>query len=774
MKKKTGLRSLPKKKLIAVAVVVIVVIAIGIIAMNFLRMRGRSMPAMAGASGVQSAEVTTGNITTTVTGTGNLEWMTAEDIQIPAGVEVTEVLVESGNQVKKGDVLARLDEISLTGALLEAQAEIEELDEEIQEAMEDEASSYITAGLTGTVEKIYASVGDKISDVMADEGALIIISADDGEDTEIAVTGAVGTVSDIYVEEGDTVSSGENLIYLEDVPETAEYISLVSERKSLASYLQKLSEAAKTNSITAAFDGVIQNVNISEDGTTSTAARSNDMADASNSEPSVTVAAVYANETAAVGTTAVNKATVGKKPAAVQTVAMKTTSMVRNTALKTTAATEPQSESEKESEKTSESETDQQQISITSVKNLVTVPAVGQIPQDKIEETNYYTGTIEWNTTDAVFAAGMVYTATVTLETKSGEGYQYIFPQNIEIVQDGADVVTTSVNNTKLKYEIKFAKTTAVTGGGTTPQQTEGNQQNNGRTSAGNQNNNSQSNANSENQNNSKNNNQGNSNSTNQNNGQPSGNSSEQTMKNSGSVSVSGSSGGGGSASTSSSGTASSADSSSAGSDSNMITAFTIAPNNTMQLSVNVDELDILQIEEGQSAAITFDALEDETYTGTITQISDSASVNGGVAKYTVSIEIPKDENMRVGMNASAAITVEDKQNILLIPAAALQERGNSVFVYTTREEDGTLSGEVEIETGLSDGTSVEVVSGLSEGDTVYYTRVGNSNGNSGFDGMRGMGGMGDMPNMSGERSFQGGRSGGSGMTGGNMQPPSR
>ncbi len=60
---------------------------------------------------------------------------------------------------------------------------------------------------------------------------------------------------------------------------------------------------------------------------------------------------------------------------------------------------------------------------------------------------------------------------------------------------------------------------------------------------------------------------------------------------------------------------------------------------------------------------------------------------------------------------------------MLTIPVDALQERGDTVFVYTELDSDtNTPSGEVEVTTGLSDGTTVEIQSGLSEGDTVSGT----------------------------------------------------
>jgi hypothetical protein len=74
-----------------------------------------------------------------------------------------------------------------------------------------------------------------------------------------------------------------------------------------------------------------------------------------------------------------------------------------------------------------------------------------------------------------------------------------------------------------------------------------------------------------------------------------------------------------------------------------------------------------------------------------------------------------------------------------------LIEQNNTTYVYTSQDSDGTLSGEVEVTTGLSDGTNVEITNGLSEGDTVYYTKISSSDSSTdSFDfGNMDKGGMG-------------------------------
>ena len=197
-------------------------------------------------------------------------------------------------------------------------------------------------------------------------------------------------------------------------------------------------------------------------------------------------------------------------------------------------------------------------------------------------------------------------------------------------------------------------------------------------------------------------------------------------------------------------------------------TAQTLQPlrfpgDTSMLLSVSVDELDINSVEQGQTAQVTFDAIEDKTFEGTVTKVGNTASASGGVAKYTVEITIPKDEKMKAGMNASATITIEEKENIVTIPVNALQERGEEVFVYTEQDDEGNLSGEQQVTTGLSDGENVEITEGLSEGDVVYYQKTGggNTSSDTGFSmpggDMGDMSGGGNMGNMPGVGDMGGG-----------------
>jgi multidrug efflux pump subunit AcrA (membrane-fusion protein) len=68
-------------------------------------------------------------------------------------------------------------------------------------------------------------------------------------------------------------------------------------------------------------------------------------------------------------------------------------------------------------------------------------------------------------------------------------------------------------------------------------------------------------------------------------------------------------------------------------------------------------------------------------------------------------------------MNATVIITVQEAQNVLVVPDRAIQTQGGN-SVVEVRKDDGSTET-VAVQTGLSDGTNTEITSGLTEGQTV-------------------------------------------------------
>ena len=151
-------------------------------------------------------------------------------------------------------------------------------------------------------------------------------------------------------------------------------------------------------------------------------------------------------------------------------------------------------------------------------------------------------------------------------------------------------------------------------------------------------------------------------------------------------------------------------------------TILSVTPQDTVTVAITVDELDILSVRTGQKVSVTVDALPGQSFVGEITDVNTTASNEGGNSKYTVEITMDRTEKMLGGMNASAKITLQTKENVLTVPTEALSEGETETVVYTAYDASSeTLLTPVTVKTGLSDGQRTEILSGLSEGDTIWY-----------------------------------------------------
>jgi HlyD family secretion protein len=137
-------------------------------------------------------------------------------------------------------------------------------------------------------------------------------------------------------------------------------------------------------------------------------------------------------------------------------------------------------------------------------------------------------------------------------------------------------------------------------------------------------------------------------------------------------------------------------------------------------IDVEVDEIDISQIAVGQEVLITLDALLDEEIAGHVGAIAPTASVDGGVVSYVVTVAIESTgAPLRTGMSANTIITTARNENALVVPNRYIQIDRESGKMYVERLEEDGLTSRVEIQTGMRSELSSEVVAGLQEGDTL-------------------------------------------------------
>ena len=570
---------------------------------------------------VQSAEAKTGTISTTVEGTGSVSNGAATDVVVPTGIKVKEVLVESGDTVEEGQVLATLDEASIASELLEVKENIESVEDEIDDLSSD-------AQTEGTTEYLQAKVlNGELTELQEAETTLTGLL-----ETQTITATCAGTVSSVNVEADTeiTKSSGSS--------------------SSGSSSSGSSSSAAATSMSTAGSS-------TSESSDSSETTTSSDSTSSTNTSASGTYSLMFLSASTS-GTSA-------------------------SSAESTTDTTEAQSQStdskavyvstESDTTETSDSE------KITSVDVKVTAPKTGEKPQTTITETDQYTGTISWNCSTDTFEAGTSYTADIRLTAKDG----YVFSAKILPEISGADITSEVLENdagqSVLRIKAKFTKASAK------------DSNNNGSNNNGSSNDAGSSTGNNGNSSNGNTSNSGTASGAISSGGASSGSTSG--VNESGATATGGTASGSSESGSSDSGSAAgSSDSSDSVSTDGSSTsaqysayetaAFSIASDEKATVSINVDELDITSVKEGQTAKITLDAIDGEEFEGTITSVSSEASSGSSSAKYPVEITFDKTDEMRIGMTASASIRIDEAEDAVLIPVDALQEKGNKTRDY--------------------------------------------------------------------------------------------
>ena len=194
-----------RKRLRRVIIIVAVIFAALVMVVSHLR---KNVDARFAATqkDVQSYTVAPGTIHTLVSGSGVLEQVDEEDVTVPAGVEVDEVIAEAGDAVAKGDLLAKVDMASVVDTLSSTQNQIKTLDKKINSAKSDTASTSVTTSVGGRVKKIYAQVGDNVVSSVTENGALALLSVDGYMAVDITAEGCTrGDAVTVTLSDGTAV-----------------------------------------------------------------------------------------------------------------------------------------------------------------------------------------------------------------------------------------------------------------------------------------------------------------------------------------------------------------------------------------------------------------------------------------------------------------------------------------------------------------------------------------------------------------------------------------
>ena len=137
-----------------------------------------------------------------------------------------------------------------------------------------------------------------------------------------------------------------------------------------------------------------------------------------------------------------------------------------------------------------------------------------------------------------------------------------------------------------------------------------------------------------------------------------------------------------------------------------------------LQVALSVDEYDVQKVRKGLPCTVTIISLglDIETEIDHINLVSGSM---GNVASYSATARLDAPENVLPGMAATVTIADEEALGVTTLEMAALSFHEDGTPYVLIRQGDGSYQ-EREVETGLSDGMRVEIVSGVEPGETVW------------------------------------------------------
>ena len=155
----------------------------------------------------------------------------------------------------------------------------------------------------------------------------------------------------------------------------------------------------------------------------------------------------------------------------------------------------------------------------------------------------------------------------------------------------------------------------------------------------------------------------------------------------------------------------------------------------------SLDETDIGLVKLGQKVTVRLEAYPDLEFTGVVEKIAYDAVQDSDITMYEVDVRAEQLPDVaRSGMTANLKFVITDKKGVLVIPAAAVQQGPGRSPSGGLAETDthvliaGDLPGQPDqkpIETGISDGSYVEILAGLEEGEEVLIQNINISNGSS-------------------------------------------
>jgi len=152
--------------------------------------------------------------------------------------------------------------------------------------------------------------------------------------------------------------------------------------------------------------------------------------------------------------------------------------------------------------------------------------------------------------------------------------------------------------------------------------------------------------------------------------------------------------------------------------------AIEMADLSSIEVVLDLDEVDLGAIAVGQPALVTLEPWPDQQLAGEVTFIAPQAGDKGGIVIYEVHVSLPVTNlPARPGMTANAEVTTAALHGVLLVPNRAIVSDRQAGRYYVNRLQ-GDTEQRIEVTIGLRGSTYTQITSGLEPGDRISVAQA--------------------------------------------------
>ena len=146
-----------------------------------------------------------------------------------------------------------------------------------------------------------------------------------------------------------------------------------------------------------------------------------------------------------------------------------------------------------------------------------------------------------------------------------------------------------------------------------------------------------------------------------------------------------------------------------------------------LEVVVKVDEFELDAVTEGKEVVVRVNALDKE-YSGTVESLSKEGTVMNGVTYFMAVVKLEDDDALKVGMSTEVTLLKEEVKGAVTLPMTAIRFHDDNTPYVLKKGTEG-IAVEVDITTGIHDGTRVEIIEGVQVGESILLEETGQTSG---------------------------------------------